>query len=147
MQCLRCGKNIPEDTVFCIDCQAEMNKCPVAPGTPVAIPPRPKQNKPRPRTASKDEQISRLRMRTKRMAIAIGTLALLLVVSLTILFLSLGRRKSCPPAGISKPRPAPANPLHPASNVSRETTPQDETEMFHVKHTQRRNLWEKSSQW
>ena len=72
MQCLRCGKNIPEDAVFCIDCQAEMNKCPVAPGTPVAIPPRPKQNKPRPRTASKDEQISRLRMRTKRMAIAIG---------------------------------------------------------------------------
>ena len=61
MQCLRCGKNIPEDAVFCIDCQAEMNKCPVAPGTPVAIPPRPKQNKPRPRTASKDEQISRLR--------------------------------------------------------------------------------------
>ena len=67
MQCLRCGKNIPEDAVFCIDCQAEMNKCPVAPGTPVAIPPRPKQVKPRPRTASKDEQISRLRMRTKRM--------------------------------------------------------------------------------
>ena len=96
MQCLRCGKNIPEDTVFCIDCQAEMNKCPVAPGTPVAIPPRPKQNKPRPRTASKDEQISRLRMRTKRMAIAIGTLALLLVVSLTILFLSLREKEKLP---------------------------------------------------
>jgi len=90
MQCLRCGKNIPEDTVFCIDCQAEMNKC------PVAIPPRPKQNKPRPRTASKDEQISRLRMRTKRMAIAIGTLALLLVVSLTILFLSLREEEKLP---------------------------------------------------
>lgn len=73
MQCLRCGKNIPEDTVFCIDCQAEMNKCPVAPGTPRwPFRPGPKQNKPRPRTASKDEQISRLRMRTKRMAIAIA---------------------------------------------------------------------------
>lgn len=63
---------------------------------PVAIPPRPKQNKPRPRTASKDEQISRLRMRTKRMAIAIGTLALLLVVSLTILFLSLREEEKLP---------------------------------------------------
>lgn len=96
MQCLRCGKNIPDDAVFCVDCHAEMVKDPIAPGTPVAIPPRPKQIKPRPRTGSKDEQISRLRLRTKHMAIAIGALALLLAVSLTILFLSLREEERLP---------------------------------------------------
>ena len=96
MQCLRCGKNIPEDAVFCVDCQAEMVKSPVAPGTPAVIPPRPKQNKPRPRQASKDEQISRLRLRTRHMAIAIGALAALLAISLTILFLSLQKEEKLP---------------------------------------------------
>lgn len=96
MQCLRCGKNIPDDAVFCIDCQAEMAKYPVAPGTPAFIPPQPKQKKPRPRQASKDEQIARLRLRTRHMAIAIGALALLLVVSLTALFLSLQKEEALP---------------------------------------------------
>ena len=41
MQCLKCGREIAIEQVFCPDCLADMEKYPVKPGTVVHIPKRP----------------------------------------------------------------------------------------------------------
>ena len=40
MNCVKCGREIPEDQVFCEICLTEMENYPVKPGTAVHIPPR-----------------------------------------------------------------------------------------------------------
>ena len=35
MSCMKCGKEVSEDQVFCPECLAEMERYPVKPGTPV----------------------------------------------------------------------------------------------------------------
>ena len=41
MNCVKCGREIPEDQVFCETCLTEMENYPVKPGTAVHIPARP----------------------------------------------------------------------------------------------------------
>lgn len=40
MNCLKCGKEVTEDSVFCADCLLEMEKYPVDSGTVVLLPRR-----------------------------------------------------------------------------------------------------------
>ena len=40
MSCMKCGKEVSEDQVFCPECLAEMERYPVKPGTPVLLPHR-----------------------------------------------------------------------------------------------------------
>ena len=40
MNCMKCGKEVTEDSVFCADCLLEMEKYPVDPGTVVLLPRR-----------------------------------------------------------------------------------------------------------
>ena len=47
MNCVKCGREIPEDQVFCETCLAEMEKYPVKPGTAVHIPARSPQEAPK----------------------------------------------------------------------------------------------------
>lgn len=42
MRCLKCGQNTSSGQVFCDACLADMEKHPVAPGTPIVIPNRTK---------------------------------------------------------------------------------------------------------
>lgn len=41
MSCMRCGKEINENQVFCDECLADMDRHPVKPGTPIQLPQRP----------------------------------------------------------------------------------------------------------
>ena len=41
MNCMRCGREIQDNQVFCPECLAEMEKCPVRPDAPVRLPRRP----------------------------------------------------------------------------------------------------------
>ena len=41
MNCMKCGREIEEGQVFCIDCLKDMEKYPVRPGTAVHLPKRP----------------------------------------------------------------------------------------------------------
>lgn len=67
MQCLKCGRDIPEGHVFCKSCTAVIEANPVKPGTPVTIPVRP-QREPRVHKQIKPEdQIARLRAKIRRM--------------------------------------------------------------------------------
>ena len=43
MFCMKCGREIREDRVFCEECLADMARHPVKPGTPVQLPVRPVQ--------------------------------------------------------------------------------------------------------
>lgn len=40
MNCIKCGKEVTDDGVFCVDCLLEMKKYPVDPGTVVLLPRR-----------------------------------------------------------------------------------------------------------
>ena len=85
MQCLKCGRDTAEGQVFCAPCAKDMEKYPIRPGTPVAIPTRPKRA---PRAAQQpkaEEQLARLRTRLCRIRICAGVLLLALIASLSVL--------------------------------------------------------------
>lgn len=62
MNCIKCGREISANQVFCDECLTDMERHPVNPGTPVLLPPREKRapakrsgNK---RTLKPEEQIA-----------------------------------------------------------------------------------------
>ena len=82
MNCMKCGREIPEDQGFCPVCLEEMERYPVTPGTVVLLPEQmkylPKKPTPRIRVMpSPEEQIATLRTKVRR-------LRLLLVLLLTL---------------------------------------------------------------
>lgn len=83
MQCLKCGREVLADQVFCKECLAGMESAPVKPGTPVTIPTRTAAVKKPPvqKQAKPEEIIQKLQRRVRRMAIWIGVLSLLLALS------------------------------------------------------------------
>lgn len=87
MYCMKCGREVDEGQVFCLDCQLEMEKYPVRPGTVVLLPKREensfikkapvkRRNVPTP-----EDQIRSLRRRLRVVSLLwIVTLALLAVL-------------------------------------------------------------------
>lgn len=68
MFCMKCGKEIPEEQVFCEECLADMALHPVKPGTPVLLPVRPAQANAK-RGARKKEVSAQLQLKRQRGAI------------------------------------------------------------------------------
>ena len=89
MYCMKCGKEIKENQVFCDACLVIMDKYPVKPGTHIHIPQRPESasNKPvsRKKSFTPEEQIHRLRRRVKRLALALVCVLLALAMTVTLL--------------------------------------------------------------
>ena len=81
MNCIKCGRETDEASVFCRECLAGMDKNPVKPGTPVVIPKRPKKTatyavkKERP-----EDQIAKLQ---KQIKVLVG-FCLVLILSLSV---------------------------------------------------------------
>ena len=75
MNCMKCGREIGENQVFCSLCLADMEKYPVKPGTAVQLPSRkdsPAPKKPvvkRRQQPSPEEKIKTLKKRNKRLVI------------------------------------------------------------------------------
>ena len=84
MNCVKCGRELTDDGVFCTDCLLEMEKYPVDPGTVVLLPRRresPIQKKQVKRhTPAPEEQIASLRKR-------VLVLTLLLIVCIAAIVL------------------------------------------------------------
>ena len=84
MYCMKCGREVEEGQVFCLDCQKEMAKYPVRPGTVVLLPKRedahfPKKSQAKRRSGpTPEEQIKSLKRRLR-------VVTALLLVSLTLL--------------------------------------------------------------
>lgn len=86
MNCMKCGKEIYSDHVFCDDCREVMDKYPVNPNTPVVLPrrsgPAAPKKVPRRKSVPLEEQIVVLKSRVRLLAIlltAVSILAALLV--------------------------------------------------------------------
>lgn len=90
MHCMKCGKQIKEDQVFCEACLEIMERFPVKPGTRVQLPSRPdptvKKPAQRKTPLSPKEQNLRLRKAMQWMAavLAVSLLALAITVSLLV---------------------------------------------------------------
>lgn len=73
MNCMKCGRDIPEEQVFCSLCLEDMDRYPVKPGIAIQLPhrkesPAPKKVHPRRRQLpTPEEQVLRLRKRLKRL--------------------------------------------------------------------------------
>lgn len=75
MNCMKCGREIGEEQVFCSICLADMEKYPVKPGIAIQLPHRkdsPAAKKPvvkRRQISGPEEKIRRLKKRIRRMVI------------------------------------------------------------------------------
>ena len=82
MNCLKCGREIDAQDVFCSQCLKDMEKYPVKPGTAVHIPARREESaapKPQPRkkTVTPEQQVVKLRKKVRSL-----TVTLILVLAL-----------------------------------------------------------------
>lgn len=92
MNCMKCGRETALGQVFCKECQADMDRYPVKPGTPVILPPPPAVNTNRRSTVRKprkpEEQLSRLR----RLMISMLVLFMIIIAAGTLLIFSLTQK-------------------------------------------------------
>lgn len=86
MNCMRCGREIRDGQVFCPECLAEMEKCPVKPDAPVRLPRRPDADLRRPvrkKGPSEEEQIRILKKRVRILGLLLAA-ALVVIILLSI---------------------------------------------------------------
>ena len=90
MQCMKCGRKIKDNQVFCEECLGIMETYPVKPGTPIQLPTPSKTSLPtrpnRRKTLKPEEQIQRLRSTVGRLTIALILLTLILIIVSAMLF-------------------------------------------------------------
>lgn len=76
MFCMKCGREITGEQVFCEDCRLEMEKYPVRPGTVVQLPRRSEQSvhrkPPKRRMVSAEEQVRTLRKWVRSLVILVA---------------------------------------------------------------------------
>lgn len=77
MNCMKCGRKLKDEQVFCPECMAVMEAYPVKPNTPIQLPPQ----SPTPATPPKytrrrirkpEEQIARLRSTVRWLVLALA---------------------------------------------------------------------------
>lgn len=77
MNCMKCGREVEQDQIFCQDCLAEMEKYPVKPGTVVQLPALSAEQQPKKQphhrrpVLTAEEQVKRLKKKTRRLALAL----------------------------------------------------------------------------
>lgn len=82
MPCLKCGRETENGQVFCGECLAAMESCPVKPGTVVVLPTRnPAGKRPNPSKQTKpDERIRQLEKKNHHLRITISALCVALIL-------------------------------------------------------------------
>lgn len=94
MDCIKCGKKLKDQRVFCSECLAEAEKYPVEPGTPILLPrhtpyaPQKKRaQRKRQASLTPEEQLQKLRSAIRMMVVAliITFLAFLLMAFLVVM--------------------------------------------------------------
>ncbi|MBO5316898.1 MAG: zinc ribbon domain-containing protein [Oscillospiraceae bacterium] len=99
MYCLKCGKEIAEEQVFCPDCLAVMEAYPVKPDTVVHIPQRaPHTPEKRHRTVSPKEQIYQLQKTVRWLMLTATVLMVVLLLTVAMLLHQLDKPSS--PGGL-----------------------------------------------
>lgn len=89
MNCMKCGREIKGEQVFCSDCLQVMEAHPVKPGTAVQLPIRPtggqKKSSSRRKSLTPEEQLAGLRKRVRRLTVTIVVLLACLSLSVATL--------------------------------------------------------------
>lgn len=90
MKCLRCGKEIKDQNVFCQNCLNAMEAYPVKPDTHFYLPSHtvrsvPKKNRRKKRVLSSGEQLTLARHTVRGLTVAVIVLSLLLVGAAALL--------------------------------------------------------------
>ena len=86
MHCMKCGKEISDEQVFCKDCLAVMDAYPVAPDTVVHIPHRtPRVAEKKHRELSPKEQISQLHRTVRWLILTVTVLTVVLMLTAAML--------------------------------------------------------------
>ena len=87
MNCIKCGRELRDEQVFCYECQEGMENYPVKPGTPVQLPVRSLLPETKPKTPKGRNSLSP-EIRLRRMRTTVRLLILALVVSLLAFLLT-----------------------------------------------------------
>ena len=89
MYCMKCGKEVGENRVFCDDCLEVMSHYPVRQGTAVHLPAishsAEKKAAPKKRQPTAEERLVRLRVVTRWLSVALISSLLILSVTVTLL--------------------------------------------------------------
>lgn len=85
MNCMKCGREVPETQVFCPECLADMDRYPVKPGTPIQLPSRPAQSAQK-TSHRKKEVVPEKKLRRQRRAIWFLSFLLTASLSLSVFF-------------------------------------------------------------
>ncbi len=124
MQCMRCGREISAEQVFCEECLRDMERHPVKPGTVVHIPKQPARPQKRPeRRTTTEQQLAALRRQVQILSFSL-TLSVALLIGVSALAFSLYQEEEeKPPRGqnYSTVDGAPGVET-PTEDVSRETS-------------------------
>lgn len=84
MNCMKCGRELKDDAVFCPDCLEDMGKYPVRPGTVVQIPQQPKEHlfrrQHRKVVLTQDEIIHKLKRKVRNLWIVVMVLSVLTIL-------------------------------------------------------------------
>lgn len=89
MYCMKCGKEIDENRVFCEDCLAVMSQYPVRRGTPIHLPNNTpsveKKAAPKKRQPAPEERLARFQTATRWLALALVSTLLILSITISLL--------------------------------------------------------------
>lgn len=81
LNCIKCGRETVNEQVFCPDCQIEMQKYPVRPGTVVQLPSRKEEAAPkkvsRKKVISPEEQLESLKKQVRTLWLSLILVSLL----------------------------------------------------------------------
>ena len=101
MKCMKCGRDLKDSSAFCADCQADMEKHPVKPNTPIYLPPRtaappPKKKPSRKKAVKPEEQVYSLRRNIRWLVLAL-IIVILGYILTTALLLQVVEKKTGEP--------------------------------------------------
>ena len=108
MSCVKCGKKVEDNSVFCPECLEEMERYPVKPGTPVYIPVRPEPTERKQVRIKKErtpeEQIASLHKWVRWLLILVVALTTALVLATGALVYTLTDTLDTQPAETTDPQ-------------------------------------------
>ena len=101
MYCLKCGKEIAEQQVFCESCLTGMADYPVKPDVKVTLPHRTEStiSYPRKRPPQPEEQLFAMRRQVRRLRMALACFAALLAISVAALLYTYNNGETTPTIG------------------------------------------------
>lgn len=101
--CIKCGRDIAPDQVFCPLCLEDMASAPVAPGTPVLLPPAipaaPIRRQPVRKARKPEDQVRSLRATVVWLSAILAAVMLVFTISTVILLRRLDQAQSAPRPG------------------------------------------------